>query len=625
MLAGYINYKRNTKCLFVVSVLLLASQSLLNASTSNAVLIKQVTNITFRNNELISDYLYDIQINNPGADEYAKVSIPYDKLSKITSVDAYITDKHGLIIKKLRSADITKKSLITNAAFFQDAMTLEFKLQHHEFPYRIQYSYRRIQKEFLYIAKWIPVLDTGIETRQATLTLTVPENYKFSYQPQFMSGPEISTIKGTKTYIWQTTFSPLPEFEDMAPYPTTMMPVLSIVPALFRFGTAGTFESWEKYGAWQYSINSKLQQIPENEVFLIRNLISGVKDTTEMVRRIYHYLQDHTRYVNVSLETGGMIPVAASLVSSFKYGDCKGLTNYMMALLNTVGIKSHYTDIHAGEKIKPIDVHFPAQQFNHVILAVPVGGDTLWLDCTSKGPFNYAGTFIQNRPGLMIDKCGSKLVRIPALSKKQVQATRKILISKNYNELNRIEFSNTYRGESFELLSDINRYVYDKKKYFQSHFGIKNLEVDTYNPQIIHRDSLFAKLTFTATSKSCIEKVGNHLILKTIAFEVPHFAKPGSRKLPVQIDFPICKSDTQIFIIPGIQFDQTKLQNISIETEYGIYRKEFDITTNGTIAVHKYFELNAGHYSLTSYPEIYEFIRRVNEAENTAIIIKSEI
>jgi hypothetical protein len=598
---------------------------LIKASTSDAILLKQETTITIKNNKLISNHFYDIQINNSRAEKLCKVSIPFDKLIKITSVSAIITDRYGNIVKKLKSADITKKSIISNAAFFQDAMTMEFNLQHNTYPYRIQYRYNTVQTQYLYITKWIPVLDTDVATKEAKLTLLIPDNYKFRYKTESISEPEIVTGKGTTEYRWSATFQPLPEYEEMAPYPTTMMPVLSIVPTYFKFETPGSFESWETYGNWQYNIISKLQQVPENEVTLIRNLISGTKDTTEMVRRIYHYLQDHTRYVNVSLETGGMIPVAAELVSKFKYGDCKGLTNYMMSLLLSVGIKSHYTDVHAGVKIKPIDLLLPAQQFNHVILSVPVSGDTLWLDCTSKGPFNYVGTFIQNRPGFIVDKSNSKTVTIPALEKQQVLTTRNIQISRLNNEINRVVFSNIYRGENFELLSEINRSAYDKQKYLQRYFGLKKFETDTYNTVITHRDSAFAKLTFTASTKSCIEKVGNHLLIKTGPFDIPQLTKPEQRKYPLQIDFPVCQSDTQIFSISEIHYTQPILQDIHFETAFGVYTKSYNTSSPSTIRIEKYFAMNKGAYSLSEYPEIFDFIRRVTDAENQAIIIKSDI
>src|SRR5690606_4540730 len=94
------------------------------------------------------------------------------------------------------------------------------------------------------------------------------------------------------------------------------------------------------------------------------------------------------------------------------YGDCKALSNYMVALLGSVGIKGYYSLIMAGENFTPLQTDFPSSQFNHVVVAVPNGSDTLWLECTSQTqPFGYLGSFTDDRYALMILDDGATLVK----------------------------------------------------------------------------------------------------------------------------------------------------------------------------------------------------------------------
>ena len=78
------------------------------------------------------------------------------------------------------------------------------------------------------------------------------------------------------------------------------------------------------------------------------------------------------RYVNIKLGIGGLKPLPATFVDQKKYGDCKALSNYMNALLKAVGIKSYYAIINAGANEEPATPSFPGDNFDHIILCVPL-------------------------------------------------------------------------------------------------------------------------------------------------------------------------------------------------------------------------------------------------------------
>lgn len=68
----------------------------------------------------------------------------------------------------------------------------------------------------------------------------------------------------------------------------------------------------------------------------------------------------------------------------------------MFALLKAVGIPSYYAIVRGGENKEPADPEFPADPFNHIILCVPLKGDTTWLECTNTlKPFGKLGTFTE--------------------------------------------------------------------------------------------------------------------------------------------------------------------------------------------------------------------------------------
>jgi hypothetical protein len=105
------------------------------------------------------------------------------------------------------------------------------------------------------------------------------------------------------------------------------MPLVLIAPTNFHYGVDGCTKDWVSFGNWQYQLNEGLDVLPQNEKNTISTLIKGITNKKEIVKVLYHYLQDNTRYINVLLGVGGYKPHPATYVSENKYGDCKALTN----------------------------------------------------------------------------------------------------------------------------------------------------------------------------------------------------------------------------------------------------------------------------------------------------------
>jgi hypothetical protein len=319
-----------------------------------------------------------------------------------------------------------------------------------------------------------------------------------------------------------------------------------------------------------------------------------------------------------------MKPYPASYVATNKYGDCKALSYYFKSVLEYVGIPSYFTDIYAtNDAIKKINFNFPSQQFNHAILCVPLKNDTLWLDCTSKGPFNRAGTFIQNRDAFLVDKDDSRFCRTPALSKQDVCNNRNALIQ--YDALTgvvKVDFHRKYKGEKFETLSSLSRFVNetDKDQYIRNNFIESNYELVDYELIPIHRDSDYLYFDYSVKADNILKNYGIEKIFRVISFSIPLFKDPKSRKMPVQLDLPIYKLDTLIYEIPENLIISTVPQNNSIVSPFGNYSVQVQ-TKDNRVTILKSFFLKPGNYALSEYKPFYDFIKKVTEIDNTNYIV----
>jgi len=93
-------------------------------------------------------------------------------------------------------------------------------------------------------------------------------------------------------------------------------------------------------------------------------------------------VQQQVRYVALSMGEGGYVPASADDVWRARYGDCKGKTALLLALLHGLGIEA--TPALVSTRLGDgLDERLPLMSwFDHIIVRAVVDGQTWWLDGT---------------------------------------------------------------------------------------------------------------------------------------------------------------------------------------------------------------------------------------------------
>lgn len=604
---------------FIVLILFLFVLNVSRGQNTGAEFVLSETELVVSKNKLKTKYRLKIKINNRKGDQHATISVPYSKLVQLENIEAQLYDSNGKLIRKLKKKDFITRSLFANFSLYEDSFIKEFSLRNHNYPYTIVYSYETIENDFMHLANWFPIEDYTIPTQKATLHLSIPKNYPINILQQKIAAPQIDTTENTFEYTWQSKYSETITDEIFAPYPTSSQPSVLIVPEQFRFEKEGSLKSWTAYGDWQLTLLSTLQELPHTEKMKLERLTSNAKTKLEKIRAVYHYLQDETRYINVAIETGGLKPYPASFVANQKYGDCKGLSNYFIALLKHIGIKAYYAKVFAGSPILPIKQEFPSQQFNHILVYIPHKPNDIWLDCTSDAAFNYLGTFTQNRNALIIQEENSHFVKTPTLTKDDVKEKRTITIYYK-PEKTQIHFRNCYKGMLYEklLAFKLNTNKREEEATMRYFLGNNGLTLKNYNIAETYRDSAFININAFCEATDIYKKYGNDILLKNIPFSIPKFNHPSNRKQSVQIDHPIFKTDSIVYEIPKGYVDTQKTQALIIKNTFGSYKRHLQIK-NQKVYVTKSLLIERGKYSLTDYADFYAFYKQVLSNEKKII------
>lgn len=600
--------------------------SLLPVTGQDAEVVRQFTSIEISKGKLKKKHLWEIQINNRTGEKFTQVSIPWSGLVKVGNIEAMITDIDGNVIKKLDRKSISERSDISSISLYEDSYVKMFTLRHNRYPYRLIYSYEEIETQFIWIDTWVPVISPDIPTRNAELELIVPEDYKISFQSH-AGDPSVTLIpkKGFR-YHWKSSHTNvIKNREILSPPVLLLLPHVEIIPVNFFFERAGSFASWVTFGNWQAELIGPPEALPEPEKRRIDNLINGIDDKKEKLRVLYHYLQDNTRYINVSIETGGLKPHPVSYVVKNRFGDCKALSNYFRSVLDYAGVRSLYSKIYAGEGFLETDRSFPSQSFNHIILCVPLEGDTMWIDCTSDYPAGYAGTFIQGRDVLVVEKDASHFRRTPQLNTDDVEEIRVYEVESKNPPYADLTIKMTLRGYKYELLRYIATSVPEKDRsaIIAERFLPSGLNMNEFSIDSVHRDSSYIILNIMAESNRLYSLYGENLVISAPPFSLPPIEEPGTRISPLRMEYPIKQTDSLVYNIPsGYKIINLPADTI-IESPSGKFLWSAQVDGE-KVSVNRSVSVNAGTYTGEEYLEIYEFLRRIKDVERSTVIITAK-
>jgi hypothetical protein len=592
--------------------------------SNDCFVVDYATDVRVAQGKLIQERTIVIQINNQQADWISDIEISYYKNDDLDITEAVILNKNDQVERKLRKAEITTRSDVSHGTFYHDRMIKEFKLQWHQYPYRIRYSYKITSGQFMYIANWSPVLYLDVPVLNASLDVQLLRNYEVLIHSTDSLVLKLSETDEVKKYSWKSSYLEQIVKESNSPSLQERLQRVMMVPKTFLFEESGSFSSWAGFGDWQYRIIKDKDELLLSEKQKVDALIAGIEDEYEIIRKLYKYMQDNTRYINIAIDEGGLVPYPASYVCQNKYGDCKALTIYMKALLKYAGIKSYYTLIYADSNPRKINVDFPSQQFNHVILCVPVKEDTVWLENTSKVvPFNYLGTYTQNRYGLLIDEKDSRLVRTPALALDDVKEESYYEFTLNERGTGILKIDRKLQGEEFEKYRsiDISLNDRDKREVVKRSAPVKKNELVGF--EIGNYDDYKAKLDFRASFEvyEQFKHFGATKVIQPFPMVSHDLESEESRKSDVRINYPINRSDSIVYILPFIERMDVKLpENVQLETKFGNYYEQYAKTGNMIIA-HRDFQLYRGEYDIKEYPDFKSFLKSVENTQTKSNIV----
>lgn len=620
--------------LFVISPYIFCQENSLSITNIPAELLKN-SNSVVRNEQILIEInsvnkmtvhtSRTVTVLNKLGEYHVAAGESYDENIRIKKQSAVVYNAGGLEIRKFKQKEFEDVSAVSSNDLFSDNRVSYLKYTPINYPYTIVYESEVVSDNTIFIQPWRPVKRTSQSVQESSYTLINSNNIPLRIRERNLNSSIVNSNSEFEVGYSAKNIPSL-KYEVLSPGFRNYIPTVKIALQDYSLaGVPGSASNWKEFGKWQYDyLLANKNELPTKTINEVAALTKDVEQPIEKARLIYEYMQSKTRYISVQLGIGGWMPMNALDVDNLGYGDCKALTNYTKSLLESQGIESYYTIVHAGEDKKDFDLDFASMQGNHVILTIPQEKENIFLECTSQThPFNYLGDFTDDRNVLLIKPDGGEIIKTKKYNfdENLEENEAEILLNPDggfSGSLTKISKGINY-GDSYYLEKlDLN----DQKRHYREKLKkLKNIEIEELQFNNDKKEMIF-KETLKINGTKFGTKAGKRLLIPLNLFKLNSLEAPryANRKYPVEIlRGKIIRNRNTIHIPEGYKIESIPSPEELI-TDFGSFKTE-TFAKDGKIVMVQTFILKDGVWSKEHYNTLRDFILHVKINSNQKAVI----
>ncbi|MGE5354309.1 MAG: DUF3857 domain-containing protein [Acidobacteriota bacterium] len=564
--------------------------------------------------------------------DYGQLVLWYDKFVQIESLEGRILDANGEEVRELEKGDMHDVSAFSSYSLYEDNRVKTAELYYDRFPYTVEFTYEISYDGYLSFPTWLS--QESLEpVEKSRFEVLIPEGQTLRYWTNADSlKPAITMEDGKKLYTWEARNLPLLSKDAIGDDVEDIAAIVRIAPGNFELdGFSGNMETWKDFGLWISNLYKDRNTLPEealNDVKAIvsSNAASSKGDKLELTRKLYRYMQQRTRYISVQLGIGGYQPFDVKYVHEKGYGDCKALSNYMVTLLKEAGIKAYPVLIRSGHFRNPMISEFPSNQFNHVIVSVPLEKDTMWLECTSQTtPPGYLGSDCENRKALMITETGGVVVQTPAgTSKENIQQRNLNVNLSSFGSL-KVNAEIKWTGNQQEAPRSIIKESTpeDREKWVLNSLETPMAKLEEMKVKKVEENSPEVRMELKLSLPGYASAQGSRIFFQPNIMErrtsIPR--EVAQRLSPVRFHYPYLDVDTVYFTIPaGFQVEALPGETL-LKTSFGNFSSQTRKIDSSSLIYTRSLEIKSYAIDAKYYAEYRKFISEVVKSDRAQVVL----
>ncbi|MCH2045793.1 MAG: DUF3857 domain-containing protein [Saprospiraceae bacterium] len=554
----------------------------------------------------------------------------YDQSSKIRQIDYRIYNQHGQLIHKANKKEIKDQAAISNATIYSDNRVKYYQAPEQiTYPYTVELSYNIEYNNTFQFPRWFFLLNENIALEYSSFEFEYPKVLKGRYKEHNFKGKTTKSSTSTSERIkWELQNQVAKKSEPYGAALEEILPSIQLAPSQFKFDDyTGDLSTWQGFATWIHELNQELDPLPEEFKKELKLLTKG-KNSLEKTKFIYQYLQDNSRYVSVQLGIGGFQPFSPATVHKHGYGDCKALTYYTKSMLEAVGVQAHYSLVYAGNIPNKIDKDFPSNQFNHVILLVPLSYDnqldTVWLECTSQTQtFAYLGSFTANREAFVIHNNGKLEWKQTSNYQCQDNQTISKTTIRFDKELNaKIDIEKHTKALSTDALSGLQFLSKQKQgETIKSYLDLPKAQVQSIDLYTQHSEHFGLKAVLS--SNNLLNKIGTSYTLIPNICSRHSFIPPNhkNRSQAIHLHIGYEQIDSVEIQIPPQMSIEGLFEPIQLDYIFGSYQAKIKQLANGNLLYTRNLLVKNGIFEATNYKDFLHFFKTVTHSDRKKMIL----
>jgi transglutaminase-like putative cysteine protease len=571
-----------------------------------------------------------VTVLNEYGEQHVQAYDVYDENSKIKDQEVIVYNSNGEQIEKMKARDFDDRSINGSGTLFSDNRLSYLNYTIKDYPITIAYESEVETNSTIFIQPWKPLGSYNLSVEQAAYKLLNPEAIPFRFEERNLENLDLQKNNSALALFYEARNISAVKNEVLSPELSTYTPQLLVALNEFALvGVQGKATNWKELGKWQYDylLRGKTT-LPEKTILKLIKLTANATSDREKAEIVYNYVQENTRYISVQLGIGGWEPMTAKEVDRLGYGDCKALTNYTKALLESQNIPSYYTVVYGGKK-NNIDSEFASMQGNHVILNLPLAEEDVWLECTSQStPFNYLGDFTDDRKALKITPEGGEIISTPNYATEANLKESLCEIELNDDGGFSAEITIKNSGIPYGNIYGIRnqKEAYQKIYYLEKWGRLKELKIEKIAFEN-NRDAVVFTENLEVKGVKLASKAGNRLLLPINFLPAKSLSLPRneSRKLPLVIERGGTFKDNFQFKLPAGFKVESIPEPVTIENDFGKLTLKTSIAgiDETELSVERLLVLKEGSWESSEYNAYREFMNQIKSYTNQKAVLVS--